>query len=48
VTDTKADFKVADDVYVMKRSKSRMGGMFEKEDIIFKKESHTITAEDAE
>jgi hypothetical protein len=28
VTDTKASFKVADDVYVMKRSKSTMGGMF--------------------
>jgi hypothetical protein len=48
VTDTKADFKVADDVYVMKRSKSRMGGMFEKEEIIYKRQSHTITAEDAE
>ena len=35
VTDIKADFKVADDVFVMKRSKSRMGGMFQKEDIIF-------------
>lgn len=35
VTDIKADFKVADDLFVMKRSKSTMGGMFQKEDIIF-------------
>ena len=46
--DTKADFKVADDVYVMKRSKSRMGGMFTKEEIIFKRQPHTITVEDSE
>jgi hypothetical protein len=48
ITDVKTKFKVADDIYVMKKSKSRFGGMFEKETIDFKKQSHIVTAEDAE
>jgi hypothetical protein len=48
VTDVKTQFKIADDIFVMKKSKSRFGGMFEKESIKFKKQSHIVTAEDAQ
>jgi hypothetical protein len=48
VTKTKTKFQVADDVYVMKKSKSTFGGMFQSEKIDFKRQSHQVTTEDAE
>lgn len=48
VTDVKTKFQVADDIYVMKKSKSTFGGLFQKETIDFKRQSHIVTAEDAE
>jgi len=48
VTETKTQFKVADDIYVMKKTKSTFGGAFVKEDFSIKRQSHTVTPEDAE
>lgn len=48
VTDVKTQFQIADDIFVMKKSKSTFGGLFQKETIDFKRRPHIVTAEDAE
>jgi hypothetical protein len=48
VTETRTQFQVADDIYVMKKTKSTFGGAFVKEDFQIKRQPHTVTAEDAE
>ncbi len=41
-------FKVADDIFIMKKTKSTQGGAFVKEDFQIKTQSNVITQEDAE
>lgn len=48
VTDVKTKFKIADDVFVMSKSKSTFGGLFQKQTIEFKKRPHILTVEEAE
>ena len=48
VTETQTQFKVADDIFIMKRTKSSFGCMFVKEDFSIKRESHLVTADHAE
>jgi hypothetical protein len=48
VLDTSTDFKIADDLYIMRTSKSKWGGIMQSEKISFKKVPHTLTQTEAE
>jgi hypothetical protein len=48
VTEVQAQFKVADDLYIIKKTKSTSGDMFVQESFEVKKTPHTVTSEDSQ
>ena len=48
VTETATQFKVADDLFVMKKTKSTFGGAFVNVDYSIRREPHNVTPADAE